>query len=80
MQDELDNLPIFVSAAQKDAFRLKEPGDAKIVATLFESLLKVGARNLPVTKKIKEVPQAANVQAPRETSIITFNNSINPFN
>ncbi len=29
MQDELDNLPIFVSAAQKDAFRLKEPGDAK---------------------------------------------------
>ncbi|EOK2707010.1 head processing protein, partial [Escherichia coli] len=79
MQDELDNLPIFVSAAQKDAFRLKEPGDAKIVATLFESLIKVGARNLPVTKKIKEVPQAANVQAPRETSIITFNNSINPF-
>lgn len=50
MQDELDNLPIFVSAAQKDAFRLKEPGDAKIVATLFESLIKVGARNLPVTK------------------------------
>ena len=38
MQDELDNLPIFVSAAQKDAFRLKEPGDAKIVASLYIDL------------------------------------------
>ncbi|MBW6101644.1 head processing protein [Escherichia coli] len=80
MQDELDNLPRSSSPPpKKDAFRLKEPRDAKIVATLFESLIKVGARNLPVTKKIKEVPQASNVQAPRETSIISFNNSINPF-
>ena len=47
-KNELDNQPpdLRLPAAQKERIPPQEPGDAKIVATLFESLIKDGATQL----------------------------------
>ncbi|EAS8627155.1 head processing protein, partial [Salmonella enterica] len=78
IQNELDNLPIFVTGSQKEAFKLKDPDDAKVVASLFESLLKVGARNLPLTPPVEE-PARKSPRSETPTSMITFDKPVNPF-
>ncbi|HDT4319413.1 TPA: head processing protein [Klebsiella aerogenes] len=79
IQNELDKLPIFVTASQKEAFKLKQPDDAKVVASLFESLIKVGSRHLPLTPPQVELskPQHKTPHAP--ASVITFDKPGNPF-
>ncbi|EAS5032346.1 head processing protein [Salmonella enterica] len=79
VQNELDKLPIFVTASQKEAFKFKDPADARVVATLFESLIKVGARHLPLTPPAAEPQKPASKKTEVSSSMITFGKSTTPF-
>lgn len=75
---KLDDLPVFVTRAQREAFRFRNAGDADIVGGLFESLMKVHARSLPLpsVEALTPANTAGNKTAPPS---ISFNGDKNPF-
>ncbi|WP_277268347.1 head processing protein [Pantoea septica] len=74
----LDDLPIFVSRAQRDAFRFRNAHDAEIVGGLFESLMKVHARGLPVVN-VADLAPASTPAAKTAPAAISFSGDKNPF-
>ena len=79
IQNELDKLPIYVTHSQKSAFKLATSEDAKTIASLLESLVKVNNRKLPLPQSITQTQPQTKPKIDTGGSFISFSGDRNPF-